>query len=307
MEIEAASSTVLAKDNYEDWSVGIKSYLMAQNLWNIIESTIEPPKQEDDEAAFKDWSNKNLMALQMIQNSCGPDTVSEIKEINSAKIAWNTLAEKYNVTKNTNTGNVDYIALIKAVQSGDWKSAKEFLKLHPNAWSEKITFMGKTALHIAVAAGHVHIVEEMVERMSEENLKIQDNSGHTALVEAISVGNQRMAECMLRKNKHLVSIRDFRGRIPVVTAVEFGYKDFARYLYSLTPLEDLMPEKGISGATLCTQAIYTRMLVLAVLGLTNALMGLGHAMTQSDMRECLRFPPFKPLMFGSQQVSDPTI
>jgi ankyrin repeat protein len=66
-------------------------------------------------------------------------------------------------TKKNMAGNVDYIALIKAVQSGDWKSAKEFLKLHPNALSEKITFMGKTALHIAVAAGHTHIVEEMVE------------------------------------------------------------------------------------------------------------------------------------------------
>jgi hypothetical protein len=103
MEIKAAS-TVLEKDNYGDWSVGIKSYLMAQDLWDIIESTIEPPKQEDDEAAFKDWSDKNFMALQHIQNSCGPDTISEIKEIKSAKIAWNTLAEKYKVPKNTNTG-----------------------------------------------------------------------------------------------------------------------------------------------------------------------------------------------------------
>jgi ankyrin repeat protein len=157
-------------------------------------------------------------------------------------------------------GNFDYIALIKAVHSGDWKSAKEFLKLHPNALSEKITFMGKTALHIAVAAGHTHIVEEMVERMSEENLEIRDNDGYTALAETTSVGNHRMAECMLRKNKHLVSIGDVSGRIPVVMAIEFGYKDLARYLYSLTPLEDLMPEKGISGATLCTQAIYTRTL-----------------------------------------------
>ena len=103
MEIKA-TSTILEKDNYGDWSVGIKSYLMAQDLWDIIEFTIEPPKQEDDEAAFKDWRDKNFMALQLIQNSCRLDTFSEIKEIKSAKITWNTLAEKYNVPKNTNTG-----------------------------------------------------------------------------------------------------------------------------------------------------------------------------------------------------------
>jgi ankyrin repeat protein len=163
-------------------------------------------------------------------------------------------------TKKNMAGNVNYIALIKAVQSGDWKSAKEFLKLHPNALSEKITFLGKTALHIAVAAGHAHIVEEMVERMSEENLEIQDNGGLTALAETAYVGNHRMAECMLRKNKHLVSIGDMNGLLPVVMAMAYGYKDLARYLYSLTPLEDLMAEKGINGATLCTQAIYTRTL-----------------------------------------------
>ncbi|GLT64121.1 hypothetical protein SLA2020_366320 [Shorea laevis] len=98
------ASTVLEKDNYVEWSVGVKSYLIDQELWNTIESTTEPPKQEDDEAAFKYWRNMNFRALKVIQNSCGPDTFSDIKEINSAKIAWNTLAEKYNMLKNINTG-----------------------------------------------------------------------------------------------------------------------------------------------------------------------------------------------------------
>jgi len=88
---------VIEKDNYEDWSVQIKTYLMAHDLWEIIEATTEPRKQKDDEATFKDWRNKNSMALQVIQILCGPDTSSEIINITSAKIAWDTLAKKYAV------------------------------------------------------------------------------------------------------------------------------------------------------------------------------------------------------------------
>jgi ankyrin repeat protein len=170
------------------------------------------------------------------------------------------MKRKKNLAGREKNGNIDYIALIKAVQSGDWKTTEEFLRLHPDAVSEKMTFQGKTVLHIAVAAGHVDIVEELVERLSEESLEIQDIEGCTALAETTFAGNYRMAECILRKNKHLVSIGNVNGRLPVVMAIENGYKELARYLYSLTPLEDLMPEKGISGATLCTQAIYSRTL-----------------------------------------------
>jgi hypothetical protein len=108
MEIKDASSTavlqVLGKDNYVAWSVRVKTYLMAQDLWETVEATTEPPKQEDDKGVFKAWSNKNSMALDVIKNSCGPETLPVIKEIPLAKIAWNTLAQKYMVSKNTNLG-----------------------------------------------------------------------------------------------------------------------------------------------------------------------------------------------------------
>jgi hypothetical protein len=90
--LSAAVLEVLNKDNYMAWSVRVKTYLMAKDLWDTIEATSEPPKQEDDEIAFKDWCEKNSMALNMIQVSCGPDALSVIRQISSAKIAWNTLA-----------------------------------------------------------------------------------------------------------------------------------------------------------------------------------------------------------------------
>ena len=90
--LSVAVLEVLDKDNYVAWSARVKTYLIAQDLWETIEATAEPPKQEDDEASFKAWSNKNSMALHVLQVSCGPDILSMIRKISSAKIVWNTLA-----------------------------------------------------------------------------------------------------------------------------------------------------------------------------------------------------------------------
>ena len=145
------------------------------------------------------------------------------------------------------------------MHSGDWNIAQEFLNGNPCATGAQITLSGETALHVAVNAGHEDIVEKLVDLMSEKDLEIVDNFGSTALYITTNAGNYKMAACMLRKNKNLVSIIDEGAKqIPVVKAVFSGHIELARYLYSLTPLDDLTPEKGVHGATLCTQAIYTR-------------------------------------------------
>jgi hypothetical protein len=95
---------VLEKDNYVAWTVRVKTYLMAHDLWDVIEATTEAPSLEDDEAAFKAWSMKNSTALHVIQISCGPDTISKIIQISSAKIAWDTLAKKYVVPTDADSG-----------------------------------------------------------------------------------------------------------------------------------------------------------------------------------------------------------
>ena len=94
METKPVLEVLNGEDNYLKWSVRVKTYLMAQDLWDIVEATNEPPTPEN-EAAFKAWSKMNAMALYGIQNSCGPDTFFDIMEITSARNAWKTLAEKY--------------------------------------------------------------------------------------------------------------------------------------------------------------------------------------------------------------------
>jgi hypothetical protein len=143
------------------------------------------------------------------------------------------------------------------VEIGQLETVKMFLELKPEAASAKITFLDETALHVAVNAGHKDIVEKLVDVMSEEDLAILDSYGNTALADAIDKGKYQMAMCMLRKNKNLVRIKDEIEEIPVIQAIDFGHTKFARYLYFLTPLADLMPENGSYGATLCAQAIRT--------------------------------------------------
>ena len=162
-------------------------------------------------------------------------------------------------------GNIDdgveiYVDLYKALQIGNWNAANEFLDRHPLAISAKITVTGKTALYVAAEAGHVHIVEELVKQMSEENLEIEDIYCHTALARAACNGNYRIAECMLGKNKNLISIPNDDGSIPVLLALLNGHLKLARYLYLPTPLEILMPENGATGSSVVCNAIFNNAL-----------------------------------------------
>ena len=83
----------LNKDvNYELWSIQVKTYLVGQDLWDVVEAD-EP--SATDEAEIKAWRKMNATALHAIQVSCESDALSVIKDITSAKSAWATLADEF--------------------------------------------------------------------------------------------------------------------------------------------------------------------------------------------------------------------
>ncbi|KAG2669681.1 hypothetical protein I3760_14G043700 [Carya illinoinensis] len=315
-----ADPEVLRNDNYADWSARMKNCLLGQGLWDIVETTMEPPTPEDDVIEFEAWNKNNDAALHAIQSSCGMDILSCINKISSAKIAWimlgkmfmgsNGSQDKLILTtnddsiidggKSSNSDNMgsngshdklilttnddsiidegkssnpdnpgqeredDYADLVKAVRIGDWGATRDFLKLHPSALTTKILFTGGTVLHAAVDAEQERIVEELVNMILERDLAMQNNSGYTALHEVSIIGNYRMAEFLITKNKSLVSIRNVEKDLPVTLAMACEHKDLARYLYSQTPLEDLEPEQGRDGAKLLKRCIYARDLDMAL-------------------------------------------
>jgi hypothetical protein len=207
-----------------------------------------------------DISNITVANSPLIVFKCVSNTFGYIDRIKECLHHFTIIPSKQRKNKNfAGIVYVQYETLKKAIQSGDWIAAEEFLKRQPDAVAAKITNFGETALFVAVYTGHEHIVEKLVDLMSDEDLAIPNNAGNTALVQVISVGNYRMAACMLRKNNNLIRTRDSNA-IPVNQAMGVGHIELARYLYSLTPLGDLMLESGIDGSTLCVQAIYNQSL-----------------------------------------------
>ncbi|XP_068304474.1 uncharacterized protein [Pyrus communis] len=142
----------------------------------------------------------------------------------------------------------EFRAFCAAVRRGDWEEAREFLTLHPNVITA--TDSWGTALHNATIFGHEQIVEELVQLMTEEQLEIKDGDGWTAFACAVRE-NIKMVECMVTKNKKLLGIAvEPLQRTPIVIAARNDQWDIVRYLYSLTPPQDLMPDKGIYGSEL---------------------------------------------------------
>ncbi|BFG21063.1 hypothetical protein CerSpe_073370 [Prunus speciosa] len=94
--VVSADATVvelLDSSNYVDWSVLVKTYLLAQDLWDVVEENEEEEEEEADDK-FKAWREKNATALHKIQISCGREASSLIRNTSSAKDAWDTLAGK---------------------------------------------------------------------------------------------------------------------------------------------------------------------------------------------------------------------
>lgn len=79
--------------NYKRWSLAVKNYLLAEDLWDVVADTTEPPKE--GEPGFKTWRKNNARALRTIQNCCGTYHYNFIRKTNSAKEAWDTLAKMF--------------------------------------------------------------------------------------------------------------------------------------------------------------------------------------------------------------------
>jgi ankyrin repeat protein len=153
------------------------------------------------------------------------------------------------------TAYIQYLPLYKAVDKGDLEATMEFLIEHPDGLTASISADGDTALHVAVLAGHREIVVELVDRLEPDDLKIRNRNNATALNYAAIGGITRIAEDLVAKNGGLLKVANQNGHIPVVVASLYGHKGMVRYLYSVSPKEELSPatnnKNGVMLLTTC--------------------------------------------------------
>ncbi|XP_010242786.1 PREDICTED: uncharacterized protein LOC104587045 [Nelumbo nucifera] len=251
---------VLTYDNYDEWQVLMKNYLVGQSLWSVVDETeCQPPTGDPSYAA---WKEKNSKALHAIQISCGAVMFSHVKTSASASDAWKALANECRSAwgrrrKITETlcshsqkmkevlgddggeGLSKYRILYDAALNGDWKMAKWFIDKHSEALAAGLDKWSNTALHIAALYGNTQFVIELVKITPPESLARQNCVASTALHLVAEGGTKRMAEVMLERNQSLFHIRDSNGMTPLLSAAVFSRKDVLSYLYSRATDADL--------------------------------------------------------------------
>ncbi|XP_040369853.1 uncharacterized protein LOC112185062 isoform X2 [Rosa chinensis] len=262
----------LSHYNYEHWRFRVKTYLLAEDLWDLIEGKNEHPKPED-----KDWSKRNAKALHAIHISCGDDSESSITGMKTAREAWNKLEEKFGPKKSVpallhseensevdsnddNDGDADLVEVHESdetygsffddVGAGRWEAVKEFIRQHPEAvrvMQKGLTAKGLTALSRAVIQEDVDGVKELLLFIKETDLKILEDALHMATnpIKWDTDENTEIMKCIVEKNKKLLvrSIEPYR-LIPLSNAVLFNKRKMADYLYSVTSVENLNERDG---------------------------------------------------------------
>ena len=93
----AVREILKGSNNYEEWSVQMKAWLSARDLWHVVAAKRFRGPESDEQSSRHHVSlrRKNAAALHAILISCSSTALAVIKEIESARVAWATLAGKY--------------------------------------------------------------------------------------------------------------------------------------------------------------------------------------------------------------------
>ena len=97
----AAASAIVSEhlnvDNYEYWSLCVKTYLLTtEGLWEVVDAKCDPAPEDRDDA----WHGQNAKALHVILISCGSAIFPVISDATSARVAWDLLAGRFRTVFN---------------------------------------------------------------------------------------------------------------------------------------------------------------------------------------------------------------
>ncbi|XP_057763413.1 uncharacterized protein LOC130983231 [Arachis stenosperma] len=288
----------LTRDNYENWSVLMRNYLMGRGLWDVVES-----KPVAEEGRSRIWKKKNANALHIIQLSCTSDTVAQIRRFRTAKEAWNHLTASFGSNSQADIdieqGGVmddpEYRELFMSVEQNNWSVVKAILNRDVMAIYYSTSHSGRTVLHTAAILGHQDMVKQLVAEGGERLLTMQDNRGYTALaLVADLTGNKSIAKCLVEESsvggyaQVLLMMETKDGEIPVLLAAAMGHKKMTPYLYYQTPRD--MFDNADNALLLLSRCISAEIFDVAL----QVLQDHGDRLPLTHESECLR--PLKALV-----------
>ncbi|KAJ0580511.1 putative ankyrin repeat-containing domain, PGG domain, ankyrin repeat-containing domain superfamily [Helianthus annuus] len=244
------------EEYYDYWKTCLKSYLVGQDLWDVVTSEAEEKEKSQE------WQRKNAQALHAIQLACGSQSYAKYKKNAhvTAKIAWDHLVEMRPIPQLSGVAHDQqdasdfkefrsYEDLYNAVQFDDIEQVNDILKKDPKATTARVSSHGDTALHIAILYGRTHIAQDLVNEMPPEGLEISNKFGATPLsLFAAMNENIELAKAMVEKNHNLVCITNGntdQNSLPVIVASKYGRKQMVHYLYSKTPKHLLNGRDGV--------------------------------------------------------------
>ncbi|KAK0607652.1 hypothetical protein LWI29_018158 [Acer saccharum] len=139
--------------------------------------------------------------------------------------------------KNQDQYRLKCVPLQKAALTGNLEEAMPLLGDNPRSMLRTaITEWDETVLHIATGAKQVTFVEEIIELMKPDDLKLQDLNGSTAFCFTTAVGSIEISKLMLDKNLDLLTLRGAKNMLPLYMAALFGRMEMANFLYDGTEL-----------------------------------------------------------------------
>ncbi|RYR37704.1 hypothetical protein HN51_028985 [Arachis hypogaea] len=256
-------------DSYDFWAIKMKRFLVLSDLWEIVENGFEVPAANAQLSTAKQQTlrenySKDAKALFIIQSVLSDEIFPCIKDATTAKEAWEKLQHHYGTKEVVEDYDPRYAPLYAALRTGNWDATLKFIQNHPQpaeAVKAKISHEGKRPLHVAALFGHHHILERLLPLMSTEDVKLTDNHGFTALHEATYGRDVRVAQCLVQRNRELLTIPSNDHWIPLTRALSVGNKETAAYLFREIPAEELAPEKGINGVNVLSMCFSSQILL----------------------------------------------
>jgi len=99
-----AASPVFSGENFEIWSVKMKSYLEASGLWDVVMSEIQPLQEDPTVAQIRNYNDEAIRrskAKTCIHSAVSDIVFTRIMACETAKEAWDTLHEAFQGNEKT--------------------------------------------------------------------------------------------------------------------------------------------------------------------------------------------------------------